>query len=230
MKINQEKKYYLTHANDFGWGPKKTNLNKERTAILDKFVVGKKVLDIGCGTGIYVDYLTKKGFEATGIDYVKEFIDFAEICHKGKFFVGSAAHLAFKDKTFNTVMTFDVLEHVENDRKVLKEIKRVAKKRIIIFVPRQTDKDLESLGLIFRHYIDTSHLRYYTVKDLKELCRELKIKIIKLEEIRPISIKSLFISQFNGLFILKKFLQKVIFLLLKPKKFYLDICLVGDVT
>jgi ubiquinone/menaquinone biosynthesis C-methylase UbiE len=38
---------------------------------------GKKLLDLGCGPGIYAELFTEKGFEVTGIDFSKRSIEYA---------------------------------------------------------------------------------------------------------------------------------------------------------
>jgi len=226
-----KKNYYLKNANRLGWGIKSATLNKARRRILDNFVLGSKVLDIGCGTGIYVDYLSKKGKEVFGIDFVENFIKYAEKHRRGKFLIAKAGKLPFNDKTFDTVIMFDLLEHLDDPVKTLKEAVRVTKKRIILIVPRESDISLKKHGLIFNHYLDRTHLRYYTKKKLKVLIKKTRlIKTRVLKRIRPISIESLFFLQFKNPFFVKLIFKKLIFAFLKPKKFYLDILFVGDVN
>lgn len=227
--IKEKKKYYLKKANQFSWGPKTARLNKKRVAILDKYVVGKKVLDIGCGTGIYVDYLSRKGKDAAGIDSVKEFINYARKNYKGKFLVADAYKLPFKDKSFDTVIMFDVLEHLEYEEKALKELQRVGKKRIIIIAPRKADKEIRDHGLIFHHYRDATHLRYYTKTKLENLAKKTGIKISEIKSIRPIPIESLFVQEIVGPLLIKKILKKIIFTFFRPANFYLDIVLIGEI-
>lgn len=224
-----EKNYYLKTANSLGWGPKTVKLNPERTHVLDKFVVGKKVLDIGCGSGIYVDYLTRQGKKAVGIDFVNEFIKRAKKNYRGKFRTANAYKLPFDDNSFDTVMMLDVLEHLDDELKALKEAIRVARKRLILIVPRKVERSLENHGLIYKHYSDSSHLRYYDKKGLQTLAKKLGIKVLKVKEIRSVSIKSFFLHQFIGPLIIKKILLKIILKFLKPVKFYKDIILIGNV-
>jgi len=223
------KRYYRENANRFGWGPKTARLDPERIALLNKYVAGKKVLDIGCGTGIYVDYLAKKGFEATGVDFVKEFIDFAKKHYQGKFLAADAYKLPFKNKSFDTVIMFDVLEHIENEELFLKNIKKICKQRIILIVPRKTDKKLELLGLIFWHYIDNSHVRAFTRKKINTLLKKLRIKIIFISFLNKIPIESLLNLIFinGGLF--KKVIIKIFMWLFKTINFYSDIVIVGEI-
>lgn len=227
--MNKKRNYYLKNADQFGWGPKTAKLNPERVGLLEKYVVGEKVLDIGCGTGIYVDYLAKKGKKATGVDFVKEFIDYAKKHYQGEFLVANAYKLPFKDKLFDTVIMFDILEHLENEEKALKEAQRVGRERIILIVPRKTDEILKAHGLIFQHHIDSTHLRYYTKKRLKALARKTKISTLELKKIRPVSIKSFFLHQITGPFWLKKILAKIIFTFFQPANFWLEIALIGEI-
>lgn len=47
---------------------KTNNFSSIDVPILDKFCIGKRVLDIGCANGDVVKYLISKGTEAYGID------------------------------------------------------------------------------------------------------------------------------------------------------------------
>lgn len=228
--ITDIKEYYRKNADEFGWGPKTAHLNNERKKLLDKWVFGKKVLDIGCGTGIYVDYLAKKGFDAVGVDFVKEFIDFAKKHRQGKFLVNNAYKLPFKDKSFDTVIMFDVLEHIEDELKVLTEIKRISKNRIILIVPCETNYDIAKFHLIYDTNIDWSHYRYYSIPKIKHLLNSLKIKIIDINYNRKIALNLLFYSIFKANSLIKKIIIKLLFTLLNPRNFYVDIVLIGEIT
>ena len=45
--------YYQENAKSLVWGEVK--LDSERLEIIHKFTKGKRVLDVGCGMGVYVD-------------------------------------------------------------------------------------------------------------------------------------------------------------------------------
>jgi ubiquinone/menaquinone biosynthesis C-methylase UbiE len=229
MKINRGKKYYLTHANDFGWGPKKSKLNRERAALLDKFVVGKKVLDIGCGTGTYVDYLTKKGLEETGIDFVPEFITYAKKNRKGKFLVANAYKLPFKDKSFDTVIMFDVLEHLKYEYVAVKELIRICRNRLVLTVPHETNNELKKIGLVYRHYIDRSHLRIYSLYALEKLFKEFKIKILLVKELNFLPVETIVNLLIIRKSLIKKIFIKILILFFKTKQFGSDLFIVGEI-
>ncbi len=205
--------YYTKNANFHGWGPEVAQLNPEKINLLTKFAQGK-VLDLGCGSGIYSYYLAKRGHRVFGIDVQSEFIQKAKSRYKHKnltFQLASALKLPFKSDSFDTVVAFDVLEHV-NDKKALLEISRVAKK-VIISVPHQNQKILTQWSLAHHHYMDKTHQREYTQDSLKMLLETSGFKIIYLTPSLPISLYGLVAEHLSKENKLKKLLIKI---LLKP--------------
>jgi ubiquinone/menaquinone biosynthesis C-methylase UbiE len=96
---------------------------------------GKKILDLGCGTGIYTKILKKKGAKVQGIDISPKMIEFAKQYVKGvDFKVGSAYKLPYKSGTFDIVLASLVVHYFGNLDKAFKEIRRVLKKNgVFIF-------------------------------------------------------------------------------------------------
>lgn len=210
-------KYYLKSSYSLGWD-KNSLLDKERLQLISKFVQGKKVLDVGCGYGLYVDYLNKQGIEATGLDFVDEFIKFAKETKKGTFIKGEAEKLPFQDNFFDTIILFDILEHGD-DIKILKEAKRVSEKAILVIVPKKVDYQLEQSGVIFRHYLDKSHLREYEREDIIALAKRVDVRLDYIEPVHPLYNETIFLSLFKGSIFVKKIVRKLIFFLL-PKNYY----------
>lgn len=185
---------YQKNGQNFGWGPGVATLNPKKAALLKKYAVGK-VLDVACGSGIYSNYLSELGHDVVGVDSEVEFVRKAKKNYQGlDMRVASAEKLPFGENSFETVVLFDILEHVD-DVKVLKEALRVGK-RVIISVPRENQDVLRAYGLSHAHYLDRTHLRTYTLETLKKLVK--KQKILLLEEGLPLSISGLLIKQLSG--------------------------------
>lgn len=92
-------------------------------------VKGKKILDLGCGTGIYSKLLTKKGAKIKGIDISNKMIEIARKENSNvEFIVGGIEKLPYKNNEFDIVLSALVLEHVKNWSKILREVNRVLKK------------------------------------------------------------------------------------------------------
>lgn len=172
------------HADAFGWGPASAVVDPERAERLRHFVRGS-VLDVGCGTGIYVDVLARAGHDAVGLDRSGALIAFAREHRAGRFEVGNAEALPYADGTFDTVMALDLLEHVD-DHAVLGELVRVARERVIAIVPLPTPEPLAATGLLYKHHEDPTHLRYYEPEDLEALVRAAGWQVEALEAIAKV--------------------------------------------
>lgn len=183
-----DEKYYATHADELGWGQHSAELNPERAKNLKRLVTGPKVLDVGCATGVYVDYLSGLGLDGYGVDFVKDFINQAQKTKHGTFVQSDAYGLPFEDKAFDTVLLLDILEHLD-DVKALKEAKRVARQRIIIAVPTVASEEMRACGGLHTGYLDTSHLRYYSPDMLHALAQKAGLTIASLEGAAPFAFK-----------------------------------------
>jgi SAM-dependent methyltransferase len=84
----------------------------------------RQILDVGCGTGTLLRYLARYG-DAQGVDVDEQAIAYchARGVHNVQLFDGSK--LPFGESRFDLVTLLDVLEHIEDDKGTLEEIRRV---------------------------------------------------------------------------------------------------------
>jgi len=102
-----------------------------------------KVLDLGSADGVFSKViLTRSGAKKlVGMDVVQSSVDWANKKWgkdgKMQFIVGDAHKLPFKAATFDAVFSLEMLEHVHNPLKVLREVRRVLKKDgyVVFLVP-----------------------------------------------------------------------------------------------
>lgn len=93
-----------------------------------------KILDIGCSGGVLIDFLKKKGYSnVEGMETSKEA---RLICKKKKIKIHTTIN-HIKSNTYDIVIASDVLEHIKDSHKALKEWKRILKPYglLIVFVP-----------------------------------------------------------------------------------------------
>lgn len=96
------------------------------------FVRGKRVLDIACGTGYGADFLARsEAFQVIGGDISVPALKYA--CrsyhsHNLVFIRLDATKLPFQDKSFDIIVSFETIEHLDNPREFLWECFRVLKK------------------------------------------------------------------------------------------------------
>src|ERR1700674_4372917 len=72
---------------------------------------GDKVLDVGCGSGLFCQLAAKRGAQVAGVDAAPKLIEIArERTPKGDFHVGEMEELPFADKTFDLVTGFNAFQ------------------------------------------------------------------------------------------------------------------------
>lgn len=84
------------------------------------------LLDIGCGTGLFVEKYIRHGGHATGLDISSRMIAKAlHRCPGCDFVVGTGEHLPFPDNSFDAVSSVLVFSYVRNPGLMLSEVFRV---------------------------------------------------------------------------------------------------------
>jgi len=83
-----------------------------------------RILDIGCGTGANLEMLSQFG-DAEGVDVSNEALDFCRQRGLQSVRQGEAEHLPYEDASFDLVTGLDVVEHLDDDRAGLAEMRRV---------------------------------------------------------------------------------------------------------
>jgi SAM-dependent methyltransferase len=101
---------------------------------------GETVLDVGCGTGFLLDHLkrARPDLALTGVDFIIE--EGTRSRHPDiRFEQANIEKLPFADRSFDTVICTHVLEHILEFRQALTELRRVARRRLIIVVPQERE-------------------------------------------------------------------------------------------
>lgn len=150
---------------------------------------GRRVLDYGCATGDYVKFLKDHGYSALGVD-VLDFTDDWElrgIKHECQVIDGDPASLA--KESVDTILLFEVLEHVKDPGAFLEKLKKITKKNIILSVPNCCESALlKGSGLNFNHYTDSSHLQFFNRQSLEELLLDSGFKIDMCETTNQVNL------------------------------------------
>ncbi|AFL82966.1 methyltransferase family protein [Belliella baltica DSM 15883] len=134
-------------------------------------MVSGDLLEVGCGEGRGVEVLLEKVDSYLGLDKIEEVITSLRAKFPNVAFQ-QAVIPPFKNiasNTYDTVVSFQVIEHIEDDKLFLEEIYRVLKPggKAIISTPN------------IRHTLSRNpwHIREYTSKELITLCEEIFDKV-----------------------------------------------------
>ncbi len=156
-----------------------------------------KILENGCGIGMYVEHLSPFGGTVIGLEY-----DFerAKEARKNSPHIFNAAgeSIPLPSGTFDLILSHEVIEHVQDDRAAIREMIRVLKPggRTVLFCPNR-GYPFETHGIywkgqyhfgnkLFVNYLPRSlrdklapHVRVYSKKDLEKLFADLPICFIE---------------------------------------------------
>jgi SAM-dependent methyltransferase len=156
-----------------------------------------RILENGCGVGMYVEHLSPLGGEVTGLEY--DFERAVEAHANSPHIVNAAGEsLPLSSETFDLVLSHEVLEHVQDDHAAVYEMIRALKPggRAIIFVPNR-GYPFETHGVywngkyyfgnkLFINYLPrvlrdklAPHVRVYSRRDLQTLFEGLPVQFIE---------------------------------------------------
>jgi SAM-dependent methyltransferase len=140
--------------------------------LLKAYVVAQEyikgdVLEVGCGEGRGIDLVLPRAKSYSAIDKIADVIDQLKTKYPtGTFFSGNIPPLGpFADNSFDVVITFQVIEHIQDDVSFLKEIHRVLKPGGLVIIT--TPSRPMSLSR------NPWHIREYTGKELGDLCKKI---------------------------------------------------------
>lgn len=132
-------------------------------------VKDKKTLEFGCGSGYGSHYLSKYCSDITAVDISESAIKYANERYSNENLTYRIIQnierepLSFSDETFDAVISFQVIEHIDKEQKYLSELLRVLKKGgiLIIATPDKTHRLFS-----FQKPWNKFHIREYNMAEL----------------------------------------------------------------
>jgi len=150
--------------------------------------LGKSILEIGAGVGTFSDYFSKAG-KLTAIDYNKEYIKILKKNFDAGFGDIEKAKYFFKKRKFDTIVSLNVFEHIENDQKAINNCYTLLNDggHICLLMPAHmlaySDID-KNLG----------HFRRYTLKELEKKLKKSGFEIIESRYLNVLGLVGWFVS------------------------------------
>lgn len=139
------------------------------------------VLDVGCGEGFTLKKLEEKGIgkKLLGIDSSKEAIDLGKKQYPSlDLNLGDIFNIKAKDKSFDLVICTEVLEHLKEPDKAIRELKRVSKKFIILSVPHEPFFKLFNFTQWGK---DIGHINNWSLGSFKKLLMSEELTLLKVK-------------------------------------------------
>ncbi len=156
-----------------------------------------RILENGCGVGMYVEHLAPLGGNVTGLEY-----DYQRAASAGsrspRILNGAGENLPFPSNSFDLILSHEVIEHVQDDAQAIREMVRTLRPggRLTLFCPNR-GYPFETHGIYWRgeyrfgniplvNYLPRKwrdklapHVEVYTRRDLARLFEELPVKFVE---------------------------------------------------
>ena len=162
---HKTRKYYDAFSEKYDidrFGPYHSLVRELELDLILPHVKGKRVLDVGCGTGLVLQELRKVAAHAEGIDSSSGMLRAAK--ERGlKVREGSATSLPYKGGSFDVVVSLKVLPHIEDIHAALREIARVLRLGGWAFLEFYNPR---SIRFLIKEYFPRMTSRKYSEKDV----------------------------------------------------------------
>jgi SAM-dependent methyltransferase len=143
-----------------------------RRTVLDGVIAGlglppqARILDAGCGSGRNMIELARHG-TVTGVELSDTSVALARERHAGEVVAGSVLEMPFAEDSFDLATSLDVIEHLEDDLAVLRELRRVVAPGgcLLVTVPAYQ-------WLWSGHDVINHHYRRYTRNSLRRVAEQ----------------------------------------------------------
>jgi 2-polyprenyl-3-methyl-5-hydroxy-6-metoxy-1,4-benzoquinol methylase len=165
---------------------------RNKYSIVKNHSSGKAILDIGCGTGEFLNYCRKKNFTTTGIEPNEKARNFSEK-EFGLSIFGETGLYNFSPATFDVITMWHVLEHVHKLNERLQRIYQLLKPggTLIIAVPDSDSWDAGKYKKFWAAYDLPRHLYHFTQDSLKKLVNK---NGFSLDTVIPLKFDAFYIS------------------------------------
>ena len=159
--------YYSDYPVKSHRSPITINRYNELLDRFEQFRSTRNILDIGCGTGYFLDEAEKRGWQVHGTEYSPSSIASCRerglLIHEGDLDVNN-----YSLEQFDVITSFEVIEHINDPKSELDKVKRVLRTGGLFYVttPNFNSLSRNMVGSEWNIVNYPEHLSYYTPKTI----------------------------------------------------------------
>lgn len=143
----------------------------------------KDILDLGCGEGITLEKILRRFPDRNilGIDYSEEKV---KICkeHRLPARRGNACALDLEDESFDCCLLLEVIEHLEEPQKAIREVHRVLRKGGLLLLIFPHDWVFKAARLVFLKFREafapSGHMKQWTPAEMRRTLQPVGFEVL----------------------------------------------------
>ncbi len=179
---------YLPHQPIYGFSPLAIDEYYRIYAIANVFGEFKSFADIGCAEGMYMSIaMNRTGASVVGLDLSTEILKRMWEYFGYAGMAGDSASLPFKNSSFDVVLCSEVLEHMTEPLKAVKELKRIGKK-IVITTPIAKNEKEKTAFVPDVELKGNTHLHFFDRADMEKMFGHVSIRYAQSTILYPLNI------------------------------------------
>jgi 2-polyprenyl-3-methyl-5-hydroxy-6-metoxy-1,4-benzoquinol methylase len=154
----------------------------QRKRRIEKFQKSGRILDIGCGRGLFLYIMKRNGWDVLGSELNDETASYAREKYGISINTGDPLDWGIPDESIDVITINHVLEHLDNPVKMVSACKRLLKPKGLLVVSVPNINSLQaSVGKTVWFHLDAPHHRYhFSESGLKRLLDRKSFRILKV--------------------------------------------------
>lgn len=180
-------KYNKLWVQKYSLGPTRREVKKIILPLLEENKE-LKILDIGCGTGQLINEISElyNDVNYLGIDVAENMIEIARKSNKNKNikFKNSSIESFESNEKYDIIICTHAFPYFPNKQEMIKKMAGLCNEKGQVIIVNSSTNSLKDLIINFFLKATTSKARYLSIDEMKELFKNAKLKLKKIEIIR----------------------------------------------
>ena len=154
----------------------------QRKRRIERFKKKGRILDIGCGRGLFLHVMQRNGWDVLGVELNDDTASYAREKYGLKVITGSPLGWDIPDESLDVITVNHVLEHLDNPIEMLSVCRKLLKKGglLVIAIPNIDSLQASAGKSLWFHLDVPHHLCHFSESGLKKLLEGNDLRILKV--------------------------------------------------
>lgn len=157
---------------------------RERLAEIARYKKHGRLLDVGCGTGTFLEVANRAGYVVMGVESSRWAIEYMRINYNFPVYYGMLRDAKLADESQDIIVMWDSLEHVPDPAKTITEVYRILDPDGILAISVPNLKSMLSLSRNANALKPDMHLSYFSYRTLKKLIEDRGFRMVDYKTVQ----------------------------------------------